>query len=556
MYRMAGVAGVALAMIVAAATPAAAQADAQVDYKAAADAYLATAYPADGPGAAVVIAQDGRVVYTGASGMADVAGKQAITPDTVFRLGSITKQFAAAVVLQLAAEGKLSLNDPLSKFFPDYPKPGADATVAQLLNHTVGIQSYTGIPGWMIEANTNRAYTTDELIAVFRDLPAPFKPGERFQYNNSGYVLVGAVIEKVAGKPWHVAIEERITRPLGLTSIRYGVGEDRVAGMATGYTDGAAPAMKIHMSVPHAAGALIGNVRDLAKWNQALHSGKVVPAPYYQQMIAPTKLLDGSTVPYGFGVQGDKVRGVDAIQHGGGIFGFSTDGVYLPSKRMFVAVFANSDSPDTSPSSATRRLAAIALGNPYPAFTARPVDMAATEPLLGVYRGKDVERRFFARGGKLYTQRSGGGELEVFAAGDDRFFYGPNSLTWFTVKREVAGGHVMTMYQDGGDEGRETTRSGPIPPEAKAVEVPRATMESYAGNYRTAMGVAKIVLGADGALTVQLGGQPVLPLRAVAPGEFEVQGVGAKVVFKLEGTTVKGLVIQQGGGELPGERIP
>ena len=161
-------------------------------FKAKADALLAQSYQADGPGAAVVISEHGKIVYQGTRGMADIAAKRPITPATVFRIGSITKQFSAAVVLQLVDEGKIKLDDPLARYLPDYPNASA-ITVRQLLNHTSGIQSYTGIPGWMVEGKTNKPYTTAQLIAEFEDQPAPSKPGEKWDYNNSGYVLVGAL---------------------------------------------------------------------------------------------------------------------------------------------------------------------------------------------------------------------------------------------------------------------------------------------------------------------------------------------------------------------------
>ena len=141
------------------------------------DAYLEDAFAADRPGVAVIVTDDGETVYSAGRGLADMESGTPITPQTVFRIGSITKQFTAAIILQLVDEGRISLDDPLSRFLPDYPQPGAGATVAQLLNHTVGVQSYTGIPGWMVEGNTNRPYTTQEMIALFRDLPAPSRPG-------------------------------------------------------------------------------------------------------------------------------------------------------------------------------------------------------------------------------------------------------------------------------------------------------------------------------------------------------------------------------------------
>ncbi len=236
-------AALSLAPLPAAAVPA--------DFRQRAEAQLA-AVPADGPGMAAIVTEHGRTVYAG--GRASPMSRRARrSPRTVFRLGSITKQFTSSVIMQLVDEGKVSLDDPLSRFLPDYPQPGAAVTVRQLLNHTSGIQSYTGIPGWMVEANTNRPHSTAEMIGTFSSLPLVSPPGARWQYNNSGYVLLAAIIERVTGMPWHEAVERRITRPLGLATIRYGVGEENVPLMAHGYTSRAGavqPAQLIHMSVP------------------------------------------------------------------------------------------------------------------------------------------------------------------------------------------------------------------------------------------------------------------------------------------------------------------
>lgn len=526
------------------------------DFKAKADALLREAYPAAGPGAAAIVTDEGKTVYEAGQGLADIEAKRAITPQTVFRIGSITKQFSAAIMLQLVAEGKVALDDRLSKFLPDFPKPGADATIAQLLNHTVGVQSYTGIPGWMVEKNTARTFTTDQMIAEFKDLPAPSRPGEKFAYNNSGYVLVGAVIEKVTGKPWHQAVEERIAGPLGLTTIRYGVFEGEMPNMAAGYTDTegkVAPAQKIHMSVPHAAGALIGSVEDLAKWNHALHHGKVVRPDLYAQMIAPTVMPDGSSEDYGFGIAPREVRSRKAVGHGGGIFGFSTDSIYLPEEDLFVAVFANSDSPATDPGMVMMKLAALAAGDPFPTFDKVALDAKAVEPWVGLYKVKDAERRVFLREGKLYTQRTGGGELEAFAAGNGRYFY-DGSLTWFELKRDAAGSPVIAMYQQGAAIPEMSVRSGPIPPEPKAAEVPRATLQSYVGTYTSAIGAFTVDLPPEGPMTVQLAGQKPLAMQAVSTTEFRTVGVDARILFQGEDGKVIGLVLKQSGREMPAKR--
>ena len=525
-------------------------------FKEKADALLAASYPADGPGAAVVISENGQIVYRGARGLADIDAKRPITPQTVFRIGSITKQFSAAVVLQLAAEGKIKLSDPVSKYFPDYPQPGAGATIAQLLNHTVGIQSYTSIPGWMVEANTNKAYTTEQLMAVFKDLPAPSKPGEKWDYNNSGYVLVGALIEKVTGNRWSDEIERRITKPLGLATIQDGVAEGKVAAMAKGYSageKGVEPARKLHMSVPHAAGALIGNAEDLAKWGNALHHGKVVPQPYYTQMITAAKLADGSDTPYGYGLFPGKLRGLAELGHSGGIFGYSSDSSYVPSKDLFVAILTNSDRPQTDPGMVMRRLSALAIGKPYESFDTVALDKAAVEPLLGVYEFKSAKRTISLVDGKLTAQRDDGPPAELFAAGNGRFHYGSDNLSWFELKRDPAGKHVMSFRLNGEDEIEVGTWSGPVP-KVVEVKVSPDKLAAYAGRYTTPMGKATIALSDDGKLTVQLEGQPALGLRATSEREFVVEKVGAKLSFISTAGKVTGLEILQGGRKLPGTR--
>jgi D-alanyl-D-alanine carboxypeptidase len=421
------------------------------------------------------------------------------------------------------------------------------------------VQSYTGIPGWMVEENTNRAYTTDQLIAVFRDLPSPSRPGEQWAYNNSGYVLLGAIIERVAGMPWHQAVQERIARPLGLASLRYGVGEADMPAMAHGYTageGGVRPANRIHMSVPHAAGALVGSVEDLARWAQALHHGRVVGPESYARMIAPTTMADGNSVPYAFGLSNGDVRGRHGIGHGGGIFGFSTDSLYIPEADLFVAVFANSDAPAASPGVTMRRLAALALGDPYPELQRTEVDPAALEPWFGVYAlpNDGGERRFYARDGKLYTQRTGSDELEAFAAGDNRFFYGPDSLTWFSLGRDLSGSLVMEMHQEGAETAERSARTGPIPPRAATATVPRETLQTYAGHYRMGAAPVTVALHEDGRLTVQPGQQSPRAIRPVSETEFEVEGVDARIVFHRDNGAVTRLVLHQGGREMVAER--
>ncbi len=523
----------------------------------AATAILESAFPADAPGGAAIITRHGETAFTGARGIADLATGRAIRPDSLFRLGSITKQFAAALTMQLVEQGKVSLDAPLTTYLPDYPGPGGAATVRQLLNHTSGIKSYTGIPGWMVEANTARAYTTQELIAQFADQPLDFEPGTDQRYNNSGYVLVGAVIEAVTGKPWHVALRERILDPLGIADIRYGGGEAEFANRALPYSkneDGFVPAQKIDMSVPHAAGALVGSVGGLAKWAHALHHGKVVSARSYALMTTPTNLPDGRTIPYGFGLSLGDVRGRKMIGHGGGIFGGLTDSLYLPESGIFTAAFVNTDAPDVQPGIVARKLAALALGDPYPVFTTVSVAPATLDAITGLYTidGSKETRTLYLQDGRLFSQREGGAALPVYPAGQDRFHFGPSSLSWFQMRRDANGAHVLEMHQEGGEEIERAVRTGPVP---ETVTMPRDTLERYVGRYAMAGMVAEIALSNDNVLTVQLTGQPAFTLEARSTTEFAIPRVGARLVFPEGNGPAPYFTTFQGGAEIKAERI-
>ena len=199
-------------------TPAAAPA--RADVAAYARTLIDSSYKADAPGVAVLVARGDTVLFRGARGEADIEAHTALSPDQVFRIGSVTKQFAAAGVMKLVEDGKVKLDDPLSKYVPGYPG-GDKITVLMLLNHTSGIKSYTGIPGYMNKL-IERDLTTSQLIDVFKNQPADFAPGEKWAYNNSGYVLVGAVIEAASGMAWYDYLDKVLFKPLGMTNTGYG----------------------------------------------------------------------------------------------------------------------------------------------------------------------------------------------------------------------------------------------------------------------------------------------------------------------------------------------
>ncbi|KGQ19360.1 Beta-lactamase [Lysobacter dokdonensis DS-58] len=361
--------------------------DATANY---AKAALERNYAAGAPGAALLVARGDTVLFRGARGEADVAKSIPLQPDSVFRIGSVTKQFAAAGVLTLVEAGKVRLDDPLSKYVPDYPN-GAQITVQELLNHTAGVKSYTELPGYM-EGRVREDRTTAQMIDVFDDLPPDFAPGTQWKYSNSGYVLVGAIIEAASGMPWPVYLGQALFEPLGMQDTGHANDPRFTSRLVHGYTyeDGkVADAHAISMTQPHAAGSLVSTLDDLLKWNRALHEGRILRDATYRRMITP----EGGARQrgYGYGLYTDDWRGHPVLRHGGGIFGFVSSFAYVPGDDITVIVLENDDAPD-APESAddlARKIAAVALGDPYPeagvAARTATVPRGLLERLVGAY---------------------------------------------------------------------------------------------------------------------------------------------------------------------------
>jgi hypothetical protein len=271
-------------------------------------------------------------------------------------------------------------------------------------------------------------------------------------------------------------------------------------------------------------------------------------------MIAPTKLADGTSAPYGYGIAQSDVRGLPALTHSGGIFGFGTNSIYLPDSGLAVTVFTNADSGIQSAGMPMLRIAAEAIGKPFPVFAEVATDPAAVAPMLGVYaiEGGDSTRLFHLVDGKLHTRRTGASDSPVFAAGGNRFFYGAESLNWFEVVKE-GDGYAMLMHQNGAEAAERAVRTGPVP-EVATVEVARETLASYAGSYTSALAPVAVAQQSDGSLTLAFGPQPALPLQPLSETEFAIAGVDAKVVFVRESGATTGLVLLQGGRELPAKK--
>ncbi len=517
-------------------------------------------YPAQGPGAAVLVARGDTVLFRGARGEADIEAHTPLSPDQLFRIGSVTKQFAAVGVLKLVEDGRVKLDDPLSKYVPGYPG-GDKITVLQLLNHTSGIKSYTAMPGYMAEL-IKRDLTTAQMIEVFKDHPVDFEPGSKWAYNNSGYVLVGAVIEAASGMPWYDYLDKALFKPLGMKNTGYGHDPKIVARQVKGYSFGGGklgPMRTLSMTQPHAAGALVSTVDDLLKWNRALHEGRVLKEPTYRQMVTPVGAAAGRG--YGFGIGSGPLRGVLALEHSGGIFGFTSQLTYLPGSDITVVVLENDDGAEgrEGPGEIARRLAAAALGNPYPDAKAVPVEASVLTAAEGIYRfDAETTRVLRVEGGRLTAQRGGGPRTPLTPIGPDDFLY-EDGFNRLTLERDAKGAiAAMRFFQMGegaGIVGARTTEPLPKAAAPAGVTLPRAALDRVAGSYEGGGMLMKVFVD-GGALKAQLPGQDPVTLRPASAVKFDIVEVEAALEFEGGDTPAGHVTLRQGGQELVFKRKP
>lgn len=429
--------------------------------------FLEKTYPANEPGAAVLAMIDGKIILRKGYGMANLELGIPIKPEMVFRIGSITKQFTAVAIMKLVEQGKLSVTDDITKYLKDYPTHGHKITIHHLLNHTSGIKSYTNVKKmWSL---MRKDMTVKELIDFFKTQPMDFAPGERYLYNNSGYVLLGAIIEKVSGKSYETYIDENIFKPLGMNSSYYGSSTRIIPLRASGYKkekNEFKNADYLSMTLPYAAGSLLSTVDDLHRWYQALEAGKVLSQKSLEQMYTPTKLNNGKTQNYGYGWSLGTSFGEKTIEHGGGINGFTTDALRVPEKKVFVTVLTNFPQRQATAGYVSKWIAAVLCGKELKEKKTVTLDTKILDAIVGVYKiSEDEQRTVIREGDQLFTQRSQGPKLPAFAESETEFFY-KNSFSHFTIVKDKNGKVIkMIMHSDGGDE--EAIKISDKPPTEK-----------------------------------------------------------------------------------------
>jgi D-alanyl-D-alanine carboxypeptidase len=302
------------------------------------------------PGLSLAILRDGRITKAQGYGLANLELKAGATKETVYEIGSNTKQFTAAAIMMLVEDGKVHLQDPITKYFSEAPEAWSSITIQHLLTHTSGIQNHVAVPHWLDVFRTDLSFNTtplrEELLKMFFKLPLEFRPGETWAYDNTGYYLLGMVIEKASGKSYWQFLDERIFKPLGMNATRNTDPQPIVPNRASGYewkNDHFENQPILLPAIAFSAGSLLSTVEDMAKWDAALHTEKLLKRTSLEQMWTAVLTKDGADAPfnYGFGWFIDSYHGHRLVQHSGGTPGFSSAIYRFLDDKLTIVVLTN-----------------------------------------------------------------------------------------------------------------------------------------------------------------------------------------------------------------------
>ncbi len=406
---------------------------AQLQYTKLMDNYLNAETSLRGFSGTVMVVKKGQTIYQKAFGQANKEWNVANTNDTKYRIGSITKQFTAACILQLEEQGKLSTDDKLSKYIPDYPK-GDSITIHMLLNHTSGIKNYTDLDEFWPKAVL--PLSRDSMIALFKYKPLDFTPGTKYNYSNSGYFLLGAIVEKASGKDYSDYVLNNVIRKAGLQNTFIDKLDSVLQFRAYGYDKtpdgGYQNAMFISMEGPFSAGAMVSTVSDLVKWTKALHSNMIISASSKQKMMTP--YLNN----YGYGLNIDSFKTHRQIGHNGGIPGFSSNCSYFPDDDLCVVTISNTGFSATRISN---NLSSIMFGLPV-TLPYNPKEVKIDSGILNRYTGKYKSPNpieLVTNGGKLYRRVINAPDIELKAESQTRFFYADGSDRFIEFETDKSG---------------------------------------------------------------------------------------------------------------------
>ena len=529
---------------------------------------------------AVLVAENGKVIYKKGVGLANMEWNIPNELDTKFRLGSITKQFTATLILQLVEQGKLKLDGKVSDYLPDYRKDtGSKITIHHLLSHTSGLPNYTAQAGFMENVSRN-PFKVDDFVKKYTSGDLEFEPGAKFNYSNSGYFLLGAIVEKVTGTAYEKVLQERILDPLGMKNTGYDHAGRLLSKRAAGYVKtqrGYENAPYLDMTIPYAAGSLYSTVEDLFLWDQALYGEKVIRAASKELMFKPNLENYG----YGFVITkaslGPSKIVVPVIQHNGGINGFSTTIVRLVGDQRLIVLLDNT-SQGRYLDPIARAMTNILYDQPY-----ESPKQSIAETLLKTVVEKDVdsavrqyrelkttrtneydfrEMELNTLGYQLLQMKKVAEAIEVFKLNVEAYPQGANTYDSLGEAYMVHGDKelAITNYKKSLELNPQNTGAkqalATLTGEHKEASADPKLYDAFAGDYELAPNFIITISNEDGKLMGQATGQPKNELYASSETEFFLKVVDAQITFVKDAQgKVTQLILHQGGRDMPAKKI-
>jgi CubicO group peptidase (beta-lactamase class C family) len=436
----------------------AAESSSSSDFPQKADDYLKTELNLGRFAGSVMVARSNQIVFMKGYGWANRELDVAHAPNTKFRLASVTKQFTALCILILQEQGKLSVEDPISKFLPDSPKAWSKIKIRHLLTHTSGIPDYTKLPNYI--STMMLPSPPEKMMSRLRDKPLEFEPGERFAYSNSGYILLGYIVEKASGQSYEQFVQQFVFKPLGMKDSGCDRFETILSHRATGYTlhgDTWVNSAYMDRTFPQGDGTLYSTVEDFFRWYQCWREQKLVSAESWKAMTTPVK--DN----YGFGIFVAQQFDQKLLWHDGGDPGFVTAMWWFPSSDIFVAAFANLESANSD--EVACNLVALLLDKPLlsrpKAKTAIKLEASQLQPFVGRYRmveKPEIICAVTASGEQLFLQSTGAPKFELLPESATNFFLKAMPDIHLTFWKDASGevSHLVSFYvghESGGHEG-------------------------------------------------------------------------------------------------------
>jgi CubicO group peptidase (beta-lactamase class C family) len=491
------------------------------------ESILSRRLPSDGPGEVVLVARDGKILFDHGYGLADRDHHLPATPETEFRIGSVTKQFTAAAILHLQQEGKLRIDDSLAKYFPNYPD-GDKITLRQLLTHTSGLHNYTAHPDFV--SRVVRPISPADLVAWFQDDPPDFPPGEQFEYCNTGYVLLGQIVGKVSGLPLGEYLQKQFFGPLGMHDTGTYHNASPPDHAAKGYSFAAGqlqPALDWDMSWAGGAGELYSTVGDLRLWTEALEGGRVLSADGLREMLAEFTVPKKETLMlrYGMGIGHANIEWLPAIGHTGGLHGFLSEVMWFPGDKVTVAVLENAmpAPPGTEPADIVPVAARAFLGPEIAAHTPKidpTIDSKTYSDYVGQYDYKTGIQTITTENGHIYAQLTGQKRFEIFPLAPDTFFFKVAAAS-LVFQRDKTGTVTGVVHSQGSL--RFLAPKFPV--------LSNATLDAIVGQYQYGPLAVLTVTRRGNQLYAQLTGQEEAPIFPKSDHEFVWKIVPASVEF-------------------------